>query len=234
MSNGRSNYFKFIIYPESCPDWKEKLAALFVCCYYIVHNKDAKKLKGKAVQKLRDIMQLLTPVEELKKFHVHVLLHFGSVKTLAQVKEIVGGIAANGKVFVCNDYRTDLFYLTHTGWEEKYQYSFDEVQKLGPLPDYGDRVETMKEKAALKDLLLFCYERRLSDFCLLYHMCSFERPDLRQLIEKLTFAELQILKTYMASDYECVSAYEERYLASLERAAEAASLQKCDYTLEGV
>ena len=201
MAEPRSNYCRFEIYPDSCPNWFEKLNALQIACYYISHNR-AKAKNGKA-----------------KKLHIHVYVVFSTVKSLEQCKTYFAEVAANGKVLLGTDPKENLLYLSHVNRPEKEQYSFDEVKKIGMLPDYKDVVNDMIEAGCitLKDVLAFCWDRRIKDFGLLYVMTLYERPDIRRKIEKLSLAEQGILKQFLQSDYCLIEQYEETQLSKLNK-----------------
>lgn len=115
MSNngtGRTRSYATVVYPESAPDFLEKLNELKVPCFVSpLHDKD------------------INPTGEPKKPHYHVLFCFESVKSETQAREMCNTIGGVGCEKV-NSMRGYARYLCHYDNPEKAQYDCNEVKQL--------------------------------------------------------------------------------------------------------
>lgn len=111
---GRSYNWATIGYVESLkPDFKEILETLAIpVAISPLHDKDVNK-DGSA-----------------KKPHYHILFHFSTLKSRAQVREITDAIASVGQENVQSLEGYSL-YLTHEGCADKAQYSREDVVCMG-------------------------------------------------------------------------------------------------------
>lgn len=111
MTNVKSRYWTFIVYPESAPDdWEDILAGLTYC--YCLHDKDVDK-DG-----------------ELKKAHIHVILVFDGPTTYNVVKELTDRL--NGPIpQPVRSLRGMIRYLIHADNKNKYHYDRDDIVSVG-------------------------------------------------------------------------------------------------------
>ena len=100
----------FILYPESAPEnWRDVLKGSFVkCAVSPIHDKD------------------LTDDGEIKKPHFHILLCYDGATTYNNVLTLTQSLNATIPQVVDS---VDGYYnyLSHTGFDDKYQYNPDDV-----------------------------------------------------------------------------------------------------------
>lgn len=119
-SKNRSQWFACLIYPDSCPDWREILNGLQIpCAVSPLHEYDVKE-NG-----------------ELKKPHYHCILNFSSLKSVSQVANLVESLS-NGFAKVILSPKASYEYLTHKNNPEKAQYNESDIILLnGFKPPLG-------------------------------------------------------------------------------------------------
>lgn len=153
MAERRSMYYGTIIYEESAEDWREKLIQTKIPTLVSPeHNKDV-DAQG-----------------NLKKAHRHALFCFGSLKSPAQVREIVNEIGACG-VEICHSPRGMALYLTHKGTLEKAQYSENDILCFNGA-DYKALVSTSNDRyQTLMEIFDFCRGHCITNYAMLIQYC---------------------------------------------------------------
>lgn len=134
----RSRSWATIIYPESSPDFEQKIRALM--------------LEG-------FISPLHTDIDEEKQLekkpHRHFLMQFPSVKSYTQVKEICDQFGGAGAECVSNT-RAYARYLCHLDQPNKKQYDPAEVIPIG-AEDYFNLIEAPSTRyQVVRDMQAFC------------------------------------------------------------------------------
>lgn len=122
---------------------RNALTEIGIPCAYTLHDKDT----------LED--------GTLKAPHVHVVVSYSSVKTLKQVQDDFGSLAANGYIQPIRDMRAACRYLTHKDNPEKAQY--DEVDCLNGLDIKKHLEDTDKDKSTIKAMKQIIAYIRLND-----------------------------------------------------------------------
>jgi hypothetical protein len=143
----RTRNYATIVYPESAPpDWIERLKETHVQALISpLHEHD------------------VNPDGEPKKPHYHVLLIFGSVKTLEQAQEVFAQIGGVGQENVLT-LRGYARYLCHIDNPEKAQYDAKDVISIGGL-DYYDIISLPTDKYELtKKIVKICHTRGVEYF----------------------------------------------------------------------
>ncbi len=156
MSTNRNRNFACLVYQDSAPaDWLERLEALHVPAYAVLHDKD-----------------------EGVKPHYHILLCYSGVKSIDQVKadvETFGGL--NQHIENVKDRRGYLMYMTHIG-TNKHLYPAESVislwanayiEEIGSISDNDDLI---------KDICVFCDKEDITSF---YVLCCKIRDNPRWL-----------------------------------------------------
>lgn len=155
-----------IVYPESAPDnWRDILDSLHFCWSESpLHNLDT------------------NPDGELKKAHIHLAFSFEGKKSYDQVKVITEKINAT-RPEPCHSLRGLIRYFLHLDNPEKYQYSESEILDHGGF-DHSEylNLSTSAKHSVLKEILNFCSESNISEFCDLVDYCMSSREDWLDLI----------------------------------------------------
>lgn len=162
MSNtNRTRNWATIVYPESAPDdWLDKLAEVKVPALVSpLHNRDV-NANG-----------------EVKKEHYHVILMFQGVKSLPQVKAIIDTFGGVGTEYVQSQ-RGYARYLCHLDNPEKAQYDPKEVKQICGAMAYSELVSSDSDKKSIvKQMLAYCRENGIYEFCDLAYYAMDERED---------------------------------------------------------
>ena len=153
MSVSRSRLWSFIGYPgDSLPDnyleiLTDELHLSGACSP--VHDAD---LNGDGTE---------------KKAHIHFAIQFQGVKTFEQVKEITDRLHCPVPQQV-RDMRALLRYFCHLDNPTKAQYLVSSIVSFGgfDIEDYLKR-SCSDNRKLLKEILDFCVENEISDFCVL-------------------------------------------------------------------
>lgn len=175
----RTRNWSTILYPESCdPDWKEFLLSLHVSfAVSPLHDKD------------------VDPNGEVKKAHWHIVFAFDSVKSYDQVKDICDLICATPPQ-VCFSLRGQIRYFCHLDNPDKYPYNPDEI-----FTHCLDIQELLKKSQGeihhmLKNILQFCRDNKIVEFCDLIDYCVDQDDDWFDLLsERYTL----FLTSYLSS-----------------------------------
>ena len=147
----RTRNYATIVYPESAPEnWLMILRELHVPFMVSpLHDRD------------------LTAAGDPKKPHHHVQFVFDSVKSEAQVRDIVDTICGVG-VEVVESRKGYARYLCHLDDYDKAQYDPDDVRCFGGL-SYYDEIDRISDKYdILGQMQDFCNEYEVNSFWLLY------------------------------------------------------------------
>lgn len=142
----RTRNYATIIYPESSPDFMEKLKLEMIPAFVSpLHNKDIDK-EG-----------------NLKKEHYHVMIMFDSVKTKEQAKEIIDRIGGVG-CEVINSTKGYARYLCHLDETDKVKYNIEDVISLFGA-DYMSMIDKPIDRyKAIAEMIDFCEENDIISF----------------------------------------------------------------------
>ena len=144
---GRARCFTTIIYPESAPtDWQQRLRDLNVKA---------------VVSPLHD--QDLTEEGQQKKAHWHLMIVYGTVKTMDQAQEDfqqLGGVGCE-KV---RDIRQMCRYFCHLDDPSKHQYQTDGLQTFGGIDVHDYLVTDADEIGAMKEMTKYIFTNRVQNF----------------------------------------------------------------------
>ena len=147
MSNTRrTRNYATIIYPESSPNFLEKLKSEMIPAFVSpLHDKDLDK-EG-----------------NLKKEHYHVMIMFDSVKTKEQAKEVIDRIGGVG-CEVINSVKGYARYLCHMDETDKVQYNIEEVISLFGA-DYMKMIDKPVDRyKAIAEMIDFCEDNDIISF----------------------------------------------------------------------
>lgn len=150
----RSQYWSFIVYPESAPDnWKEILDDLvipWVCSP--LHDKDEVIIDG---------------VKKPKKEHWHIIMKTGK-KSYRQVKEFSDLVCGAPPVAV-QDPAAMTRYLIHMDHENKYQYDKKDIEcHCGYDCKDWLGLTSRQQLKLLSDMITLCREQEIDEFTDLY------------------------------------------------------------------
>lgn len=110
MSDIKSRYWVFVLYPDSAGDYVSILEESHVkVAVSPLHDRD------------------INPDGELKKPHKHVLVEFDGPTTQNNVNNVFGCIAANGVILKVNSARGMYRYLCHLDNPDKAQYNESDI-----------------------------------------------------------------------------------------------------------
>ncbi len=111
----KTRNWAFIMYPDSAPtNWKEILTNYHINAIVSpLHDKD-----------------INPTTNEPKKAHWHVVLNFGSVKTIRQVEEIANSVNGTNPIKV-ESINGAIRYFTHIDNPEKAQYKREDITNIG-------------------------------------------------------------------------------------------------------
>lgn len=155
----RTRNWTIVVYPESAPEnWRDILNDAHIeWVESPLHDKD------------------LNPSGEPKKPHWHILLMFGSMKSIEQVKELVEPLNCPLPIKVHNA-KSLVRYMAHLDNPEKHQYNISDVKSHGGVdvadllkPSSGERYSYIRE---MQD---WCNEHSITEFCDLFDYASAER-----------------------------------------------------------
>lgn len=186
MAELRNKYWSTIIYPEeNKTDWRAELEDLKIqVAISPLHDKDLYEKDSETHKK-----------GEVKKPHYHLVLIFGSLKSVKQVKEITDKLGAVGQESVLS-IKQILRYLAHLDNPQKAQYDPAEIQTLGGL-NLEDYLLDQEEKIN-SDVSKVCnmiFEYGLSEFCELVDCALSAKPELFTTIRKNAYFFSQYIKS---------------------------------------
>lgn len=134
----RSRNWATIIYPESCPDYMEKIGGMVITGFLSPLHSD--------------------PGEDEKterKPHFHLLVKFSSVKSQDQVLSIFQAAGFVGAERI-SDFRSYARYLCHLDQPLKKKYDIDQVVSFGGL-DYREIIQASADKyKIISEMIQFC------------------------------------------------------------------------------
>lgn len=177
--NGRTRSYATVVYPESAPDFLDKLSELKVPCLVSpLHDKD------------------INPTGESKKAHYHVLFCFDSVKSESQAREMclqIGGVGCE-KV---NSMRGYARYLTHADNPEKAQYDSADVRQLFGA-DYQSIIQLNSDRYGLiREMCEYIRINQVHYFNAFMDYCSVNNEDwYRSLCDNSGWIIKEYIKSY--------------------------------------
>lgn len=200
-ANSGKRVWCFEVYPDSAPkDWMAQVqdtrARAFVSP---LHDSD-KHESG-----------------EPKKPHYHVQVMFGGKKSLKQVREMFGHIAANGYVEDCKSLEGYARYLCHLDNPEKAQYQISDVRELNGADYLGTIKVPGSNRKEIAEMQSWCRENRCYFFSKLMDYAASEKPEWH---EALCTRSSMVMYRYVISLAEEVK-NEEAMAESLERKRKA-------------
>lgn len=151
--DGRYRDFCFVAYPESMPiDWIDRINKYNLEWCFCLHDKDTNEFG------------------EVKKEHVHGILHFDGKKSKEQVSALFimcgvakgfagykDGTANTNLVTACQNKRGAVRYLIHKDDLDKWQYNKSDIRAFGgfDIEKYFD-YSSSEELSLFKDIYDFC------------------------------------------------------------------------------
>lgn len=166
--DGRYRDFCFVGYPESFPiDWIDRLNKFNLEWAFCLHNRDCDE-NG-----------------ELKKEHVHGIIHFDGKKSKEQVSAIfiMSGVASGiagykdgtsniNLVVPCHNKRGSVRYLIHYDDKDKFQYQKSDIRSFGgfDIEKYFD-YSSSEQQALFLDIFDFCEDNHIFFFYQLVKYC---------------------------------------------------------------
>lgn len=183
-STQRTRYWQFIVYTDDPVFWpvefEEYCAKLGVkvaaCEHYADREEDG----------------------SLKKEHIHVVVGYEGVKSLAQLQEDFGQFAANGYIEPVRNLTASLRYLLHKDNPEKYQY-----EVLSVLRGFTEKDFVKKEKTddlvCFNEMLDWITTSQCFSMASLIDYARTERKDWLQLLLKVSYSSL--VSSYIRSQY---------------------------------
>lgn len=179
MKGSRTRNYATIIYPESAPEFIEKIREAKVPAILSpLHDKDIDKKTG-----------------EFKKEHYHLLIMFDSVKTKEQAKELIAEIGGVG-CEVVKSITGYARYLCHLDEKEKHKYNTDEVMEF-----YGaDYISLIKNKSdkyeIISEIIEYCEKNKLVAFYEVVNHARKEKPDWFRVLCDSAYIVEKYLKSY--------------------------------------
>jgi hypothetical protein len=147
----RHRGFMYVFYPESAPDnFREMIASWNVPAMLAFHDRD-----------------------EGKKPHYHLLLTFGSMKSLSQVHELVDQLGSK-VVEPAYDIRASARYLGHLDQPEKFQYGMAVVEGFSGAPVL-DLMAPVGDPSP--EILAFIRDQGIVEYSKLIDYCLDERME---------------------------------------------------------
>lgn len=156
----RTRTYASVVYPESAPDrWQEILADCCIPAFISpLHDED------------------IDPLNQPKKPHFHVMLLYEGPKTREQACEVfslIGGVGCEAVQSIRGYAR----YLCHLDNPEKHQYSPQDVKAIAGA-DYFEAIDLPTDRRkALKEMMSFCSDNDIHEFCDLADWASDNRSD---------------------------------------------------------
>lgn len=133
-----------------------------------------------------------------KKTHIHVVVAYEGVKSLEQVKEDWGDIAANGVVEPVRNLTAALRYLRHQDNPEKYQYKeLDDC--IGFLPSQFEKKEKTDDIVLFNQIIDWINAEDCISMAYLIDYARHERQEWLTLLLKQTYCTL--ILSYIRSSY---------------------------------
>jgi len=147
----RHRGFNAVFYPESAPeDFREVIAGWNVPALMILHDED-----------------------EGKKPHYHLLLTFGSLKTIVQVKNLVVELGSS-MVQPAYDIRGSARYLAHLDQPTKHRYPIEAIEAFSGA-SVPDLVAPVIDPTP--EILDFVADQGLTEYSTLVDYCHHERSE---------------------------------------------------------
>lgn len=148
---GRSRAFNAVFYPESVPDgFRDLIDSWQVPALLVLHDRD-----------------------EEKKAHYHLLLSFGSLKSMGQIHELTDQLGSR-TVQPAHDLHASARYLLHLDHPAKFQYPVECLESfsgasvsdlLSPVSDPSD------------EMLAWVRDQGIVEYSALVNYCQDLRPD---------------------------------------------------------
>lgn len=174
MGTGRNRAYMAIFYPESAPaDFRAVIDSWHVPALLVLHDRD-----------------------QGKKAHYHLLLMFGSLKTLKQVHELTDGLGST-TVQPVHDVRASARYLRHLDHADKHPYPLEAVEAFS-----GASAEELSVPLddPLPEILDFVREQGIVSYSGLVNYCRDWRHEWLKPVASRTVFWLGYLKS---AEWEC-------------------------------
>lgn len=151
MSDKRARVWSFIGYPDDSlpPDYAAILSDQLHLCWAEspVHDAD---LNGDGSE---------------KKKHIHFIVSFDGMKSFDQIKEITDLLHCPIPQ-VCRNPRALVRYFIHLDNPDKHQYREEDIKCHGGfcIDEYFKK-SNAQLRETLKEIITFCYDNQISEFC---------------------------------------------------------------------
>ena len=182
---GRSSWWKTVFWITegfTYDDLCSVLENLQVPCCSILHDKDVFE---------SDMRDDATGAEyaagELKKLHAHVIFRFDSLKSAANVNELLEPVtfAYNGYVEKCIVPSACQRYMCHLDSPDKAQYQIEDVRCFGGFVYEPYKKLSPEAKAALvPEIIRFIEDNEICSYAHLVKWAAFSRPELIPVVMK--------------------------------------------------
>lgn len=183
--NSRGRNWTFVGYPgDSLPDDYVSILSdvLHLCwCESPVHDAD---LNGDGSE---------------KKVHIHFIVSFEGNKSFEQIQEITDRLHCPIPQ-LCRNVRSMVRYMIHLDNPDKHQYKREEIQVHGgfSIDEYFSRSQT-ENRDVLKEILKFCVDNQISEFCDLVEAVF--KMDNNDWIDIITCRNTMFLSAYLKSKH---------------------------------
>jgi len=154
----RHRSFMAVFYPESAPEeFREQIAAWTVPALLALHDRD-----------------------EDKKPHYHLLLLFGGMKSLAQVRPLIEELGSS-MIQPVYDTRASARYLAHLDHPEKFQYGVGAIEAFS-----GASIEDLTTPLGdpSPQIIDFCRQQGLYEYSTLVNYCRDQKPEWFQYVSR--------------------------------------------------
>lgn len=142
-----------IFYPESVPDWAERITQTHIPAIVAIHDKD------------------VNPDGTPKKTHGHMMIVFDGPRTMKQAKDVLTAAGCIEHIEAVNSIVGQARYLRHLDNPEKHSYGADAIRCFSGL-DYEelcnrsqDRVKALKEMEEFIDGHVVYMYNKFSKYC---------------------------------------------------------------------
>lgn len=181
----QSNFWLFIVYPDSAPEnWKARIAEMQVeILISPLHTKD------------------VNPDGTPKKPHWHGIAMFDSKKSLEQMQEMLAWLNGPTPIKPKGSLRSAARYLIHADNPEKAQYDKDEVLEFGGA-DFEEAILRGADKYGyIGEMMDWCDEQGVRSYAVLLRYARNENQDwFRCLCDNGTYVMKEYLKTVAYDD----------------------------------
>lgn len=151
----RSNYWAFIMYPDSAPkNWKDILTEYHLNIIVSpLHNKDINPM-----------------TEEPKKPHWHCLVLYESLKSERQVQKIVDSVHG-AKPIMCESVNGSIRYMTHIDNPEKAQYKKEDITVIGSYDIDEAFTRSIDKYANIGAMIDYIEDNNITEFFMFLKYC---------------------------------------------------------------